>query len=128
MEPTAVGLVEHETLVVEIRADQHPLFKHASAVLAHHGDRALVECDRSTALRGLRLADHHRAARLDDCLHDTKPRRIEVKVGPTQPERLASPHAGCREQDPQRVKPIVRVTGCPEERSQRRRVPRLDAV
>ena len=80
VEPAAIGLVEHETLVVEVVTDQHPLLEHSPAVFTHHGDRALVECDRSTALRGLRLADHHRAARLDDRLHDTKPSGIEVEV------------------------------------------------
>jgi len=115
-------------VVVEVGTDQHPLFEHSSAVFTHHGDRALVECDRSTGLRCLRLADHHRAARLDDRLHDTKPSGIEVEVGPTKPERLASPHARRGEQHPQRVKPIVRVTRCREERSQRRSVPHVDAV
>ena len=93
VKPAAIGLVKHETLVVEVGTDQHPLFEHSPAVFTHHGDRALVECDRPTTLSCLRLADHHRAARLDDRLHDTKPTGIEVEVGPTQSERLTSPHA-----------------------------------
>src|SRR5581483_1047469 len=42
-QPAAVGLVEDEAEVVEVGADEQPLFEHAAAVVPQGGDGALVE-------------------------------------------------------------------------------------
>lgn len=50
VEPTSIGLMEEEVLLVEFGANQDPLVEHVSSVFAHHVDRALVERDRPAAL------------------------------------------------------------------------------
>lgn len=45
VEPTSIGLMEEEVLLVEFEANQDPLVEHVSWVFAHNVDRDLVERD-----------------------------------------------------------------------------------
>jgi hypothetical protein len=82
VEPGAVGLVEHETVVDEVGADEEALFGHALAVITQDGDGASVQFHWATPSDGLRfaLAD---LANLDHGLDDVGLAFVEIDVLPT---------------------------------------------
>src|SRR3954469_18383340 len=54
---SAVGLMEHQSLVGEVRTDEQPFFEHRLAVVSEHGDGRRVERDGPSAARRLRFSD-----------------------------------------------------------------------
>ena len=107
MQGCALDVAEHEAVVGEPRAHLQPLDGLAFAVLAQRGHGRRVEGDRPPALCGLRLADPHLVLDRDNGLPDRRASRVEVEVGPAQPEDLAAACARRRQHDERRSEPVV---------------------
>ena len=103
----SVGLVKHQSLIGEVRANKQAFFEHRLAVIAEHRDGRIIEGDRPPATLRLRFADGHLAARLRDGLDYTQTPVVEVDVLPAESDRFTATHAGRRKEHPESVKAIA---------------------